>query len=83
MTLVGRLAGSTGAAVILVCAERLPRGAGYHLYFQKLDSPLSGQPGARQLNAAVEQMILRCPAQYLWSYNRFKAPPGVAPPSAC
>jgi Kdo2-lipid IVA lauroyltransferase/acyltransferase len=83
MTLVGRLARSTGAAVILVCAERLPRGVGYHLYFQKLASPLTGQAGARQLNLAIEQLILRCPAQYLWSYNRFKAPPGVAPPSAC
>jgi len=83
MTLVGRLAEATGAAVILVCAERLARGAGYRLYFQPLDSPKPGLPGALQLNAAIEQMILRCPAQYLWSYNRYKAPPGVAPPSAC
>jgi KDO2-lipid IV(A) lauroyltransferase len=83
MTLVGRLAQATGAAVILVCAERLAHGAGYRLYFQKLDSPQQGAEGAAQLNAAIEHLILRCPAQYLWSYNRYKAPPGVTAPSAC
>ncbi len=32
----------------------------------------------RQLNAAMERLIRRFPAQYLWGYNRYKAPSGVA-----
>jgi Kdo2-lipid IVA lauroyltransferase/acyltransferase len=30
----------------------------------------------------MEQLIAKCPAQYFWSYNRYKAPPGVTPPFA-
>jgi lauroyl/myristoyl acyltransferase len=26
----------------------------------------------------MEQLIARCPAQYFWSYNRYKQPQGVA-----
>jgi KDO2-lipid IV(A) lauroyltransferase len=28
----------------------------------------------------MEQLILRCPEQYLWSYNRYKTPAGVQAP---
>ncbi|MES2297065.1 MAG: lysophospholipid acyltransferase family protein [Pseudomonadota bacterium] len=35
---------------------------------------------ARAINAAMERLVARCPAQYFWSYNRYKAPPGVAAP---
>jgi KDO2-lipid IV(A) lauroyltransferase len=35
---------------------------------------------ATALNAAVEQVVRRCPAQYLWSYNRYKVPAGVEKP---
>jgi KDO2-lipid IV(A) lauroyltransferase len=36
---------------------------------------------AAQLNAALETLIRECPAQYLWSYERYRAPPGTeAPP---
>jgi len=79
MTLVGRLAESSGAPVLLSYGERLPRGAGYVLHF----TPLEFSPDiavARQLNAALEQIIRACPAQYLWSYNRYKVPAGVQPP---
>jgi KDO2-lipid IV(A) lauroyltransferase len=30
---------------------------------------------ARAINAAMEKLIARCPAQYIWSYNRYKTPP--------
>ena len=30
----------------------------------------------------MEQLIARCPAQYFWSYNRYKQPDGVAAPEA-
>ena len=80
MTLVGRLVEATGAAVIMTAAERLPKGRGYSLDFTLLDSALSGQQGARRLNEAIEQRVRGCPAQYLWSYNRYKAPAGVEAP---
>jgi len=80
MTLVGRLVEATGAAVIMTAAERLPNGRGYSLDFTLVEDDLSGQQGARRLNAAIEQRVRRCPAQYLWSYNRYKAPAGAPPP---
>ena len=82
MTLVGRLVEATGAPVIMTAAERLPKGRGYSLDFALVEDELSGQHGTRHLNAAIEQRVRRCPAQYLWSYNRYKAPAGVPPPDA-
>lgn len=70
MTLVTRLQESTGAAVVMAFAERLPGGKGYHLQLQRVPVPLP--PAA--LNRAVEDVIRRCPAQYLWGYNRYKTP---------
>lgn len=82
MTLVGRLVEATGATVIMTAAERLPNGRGYSLDFSLVEVDLSGQHGVRRLNAAIEQWVRRCPAQYLWSYNRYKAPAGAPPPDA-
>lgn len=81
MTLVGRLAESSGATVLLAFGERLPKGAGYAIHF----TPLAFSrdvPVPRQLNAALEKLIRICPAQYLWSYNRYKVPAGVQPADA-
>lgn len=79
MTLVTRLQASTGAAVVMAFAERLPHGAGYHLHLERVSAdPLN--PAA--LNRAVERIISRCPAQYLWGYNRYKVPAGAEPPPA-
>lgn len=81
ITLAARLA-ETGATVILTYAERLPYGAGYHLYFLPLSQPLAGDLAVRaaQINAEIEGLIRQCPAQYLWGYNRYKVPPGVSRP---
>jgi KDO2-lipid IV(A) lauroyltransferase len=78
MTLLQRMQQSTGAAIILVFAERLPGGQGYELWFEPLqqDLPEDAKAAARTINAAVEDLIRRNPAQYLWSYNRYKAPKG-------
>lgn len=79
MTLVGRLVESTAATVIMAYAERLPRGAGYVIHLAPLEfSP--GQPATAQINAALEKLVRACPAQYLWSYNRYKTPAGIEPP---
>lgn len=79
MTLAGRLQQSTGCAVLLAIARRLPRGRGFELELELFDGDLAGPDGAARLNAAVEQVVRRCPEQYLWSYNRYKAPAGAPP----
>lgn len=78
MTLVGRLAQSSGAAVLLVSAQRQPHGKGYVIRFEPMALDFSGSV-ALQINAALERLILAFPEQYLWSYNRYKVPGGVLP----
>ncbi|NNM78992.1 MAG: lysophospholipid acyltransferase family protein [Gallionella sp.] len=80
MTLSGRLAQSSGAAVLLACAERLPQGRGYAIRIEPLELDFA-QSVPLQINRALERIIATAPAQYLWSYNRYKAPHGVTPPN--
>jgi len=79
MTLAVRLQRATGAAVIMVFAERLPGGRGYHLHFEELPT---AQFDEAALNRAVEAQVRRRPEQYLWSYNRYKVPAGAPPPES-
>jgi KDO2-lipid IV(A) lauroyltransferase len=79
MTLVRRLQKQTGAAVILAFAERLEKGKGYLLHFEAWRGSHFDE---RELNRAVEHVIRKAPAQYLWSYNRYKVPGGAEPPPA-
>ena len=80
MSLVDRLAEASGATVILAYAERLPLAAGYRGCVLPMPPREAGESAARHLNRALEDLIRRCPSQYLWSYNRYKTPGGVAPP---
>ena len=84
MTLPAKLAQMGNAAVILVYAERLPRGRGFVVRFVPFDGELTGTAAeqASAINRAMEQLIARCPSQYFWSYNRYKQPDGVAAPDA-
>lgn len=81
MTLAARLTES-GAAVIMVWAERLPAGAGYHFHLQAPTQPIVGTTEARaqQISHEIEILIRQCPQQYLWGYNRYKQRRGVEPP---
>lgn len=84
MTLAARLTES-GAVAIMIWAERLPGGAGYHFHLQLPTRPISGntEERAQQINHEIEQLIRQCPEQYLWGYNRYKRPRGVeAPPES-
>lgn len=74
MTLPAKLQHLSGAQLVLTYAQRLPRGAGFAIHFAAFEGSLEGSPTqqARAINAAMEQLIARCPAQYLWSYNRYK-----------
>jgi len=77
MTLVARLQKTTGAAVIMAFAERLPRGRGYHLHLQAVPTADLDETA---LNRALEDLVRTCPAQYLWGYNRYKVPAGAEKP---
>jgi KDO2-lipid IV(A) lauroyltransferase len=80
MTLPAKLHQMSGAPIVLAYAERLARGRGYILHFVPFEQILgnTSEEQARAINAAMEQLIARCPAQYFWSYNRYKTPAGVA-----
>jgi KDO2-lipid IV(A) lauroyltransferase len=80
MTLAARLAMQSGAALLPVSCERLPRGRGYAL---KIWPPVAGLAAAEKtdllqavtlINHAVEAIVLRQPGQYLWGYARYKTP---------
>ena len=71
MTLSGRLRRATGAAAFMVFAERLPKGGGYRLHIEPLEDPVQDEA---ELNRRVERMIRMRPEQYLWGYDRYKAP---------
>jgi KDO2-lipid IV(A) lauroyltransferase len=79
MILVGRLAQATGATVVLAYAERLAKGRGYRLHLRAPAEPVTS---AAAMNRVIESLIRECPAQYLWSYNRYKVPAGVRPPGS-
>jgi KDO2-lipid IV(A) lauroyltransferase len=82
MTLPAKLQQMTGAVLILAYAERLPHGAGYTLRFVPFEQALGDTPEqqATAINTSMEHLIARCPAQYFWSYNRYKTPAGVSAP---
>lgn len=70
MTLVGKLAETSGARVLLAYGERLPWGRGYAIHIRPLDL----EPTPDNINQGIEQLVRMCPEQYLWSYRRFKRP---------
>ncbi|HYN59833.1 MAG TPA: lysophospholipid acyltransferase family protein, partial [Rubrivivax sp.] len=83
MTLAARLALQSGAPIVLAWCERLPQGRGFHLRLSRLAEPLPMQDAdgqtlqqaqAATINRAMQQLIMQCPQQYLWGYNRYKGP---------
>ncbi|MDR1709439.1 MAG: lysophospholipid acyltransferase family protein [Candidatus Accumulibacter sp.] len=73
MTLAARLT-ETGAATLMIWAERLPGGAGYRVRLSAPSQPIAGslEERAGRINREIERLILQCPEQYLWGYNRYK-----------
>lgn len=82
MTLPAKLHKMSGAPIILSYAERLSFGRGYVIRFVPFEEALpdDAQGQARAINLAMEKLIARAPAQYIWSYNRYKTPRGVNAP---
>ena len=81
MTLAAKLQQVSGATIITTYAERLPRGQGYVVHFYPFEETLGDTPEqqARAINAEIEKLVARCPAQYFWSYSRFRAPRPYSP----
>ena len=75
MTLAGRLLEASDARVLLSYVVRRPHGEGYDIHFAPLDLK-ADMSVPQQINFALEKIIRTCPEQYLWSYNRYKVPPG-------
>lgn len=72
-----RIARISGAPVLPYFPERLAGGAGYCM---RILPPLQPFPtedavaDAARFHALIEAHVRRCPAQYLWTYKRFKRP---------
>jgi KDO2-lipid IV(A) lauroyltransferase len=83
MTLPARLAQATGASVLMAFGERLAKGRGYRLWIApvEVDWARPAEETATCLNREIEALVRRNPAQYLWSYNRYKTPKGAEAPA--
>lgn len=74
MVLLPRLAARTGATVLFLFAERLPRGAGYRIHVLPAPGGIDDADPAvacRALNRGVEVCVERAFAQYQWHYKRY------------
>jgi KDO2-lipid IV(A) lauroyltransferase len=82
MTLLARLANRTGAVVIFAWCERLSWGRGYTLHFSAAPQDISSPDlsvATLAMNRSIEGLVRSCPAQYQWSYRRFRTrPAGVS-----
>lgn len=78
MVLASRLIGRAPARAFLTFAERLPRGAGFRLHFIPAEDDFYSTDittSVAALNRGVEDCIRIAPAQYQWSYKRFRRRP--------
>ncbi|MFP7722317.1 lauroyl acyltransferase [Lysobacter sp. A3-1-A15] len=89
MTLLGRLAARTGATLLVAWCERVEthpdRPPAFDLHLE-LAPPGMSDPdptvAVHALNAAVERIARRDPAQYQWTYKRYTLrPPGSGEPN--
>jgi KDO2-lipid IV(A) lauroyltransferase len=79
--LVPRLVQRTGCLVVASVCERLPGGR-FRVHVLPVDDAIYAEDMATSLaamNRAIEECIAIDPAQYLWSYRRFKTQPEGAP----
>jgi KDO2-lipid IV(A) lauroyltransferase len=83
MTLLPRLAARTGAAVLFAYCERIDAPGAAPAFALRIEAAPEGiasddtNEGARALNAGVERIARRDPAQYQWTDKRYsRRPPG-------
>jgi KDO2-lipid IV(A) lauroyltransferase len=86
LTAPGRIAASTGAAVIPVVATFLPNYEGWKVTFYPAWENYPGDDmaiAARRMNAFIEERVREAPAEYFWTHKRYKTrPEGEASPYA-
>lgn len=78
MTLLSRLAERTGATVLVAYCERLGDGPDFALHFEPAPAAIASPDhvvAVAALNAAVEAVARRDPAQYQWTYKRYTLRP--------
>ncbi|MFZ5755827.1 MAG: lysophospholipid acyltransferase family protein [Pseudomonadota bacterium] len=71
------------ARALMLYAKRLPAGEGWDVIFRETDPGLRNEDlmtSLSALNRSIEALIRECPAQYQWTYKRFKRRPPGAPP---
>lgn len=79
--LVPRLVRRTGCTVLASVCERLPGGR-YRVHVLPVDDDIHSEDmvtSMTAMNRAIEECIAIDPAQYLWSYRRFKTRPEGEP----
>ena len=79
MTLLPKLAARSGARVLFVAVERLAGGRGWRYHcLDPVGDVAAADPvaAATAVNRSVEACVAIAPAQYLWSYRRFRELPG-------
>ena len=85
MTLVSRLAERTGATLLMAWCERIGPDLDFALHVEPAPAAMADPDLAvatAALNAAVERIARRDPAQYQWTYKRYGArPPGSGEPN--
>ncbi|SEL56171.1 KDO2-lipid IV(A) lauroyltransferase [Pseudoxanthomonas sp. GM95] len=78
MTLVNRLAERTGAIVLLGWCERAGSGLDFALHVEPTPPGIDDKDpvaGTALLNAQIERVARRDPAQYQWTYKRYTLRP--------
>ncbi|MCP3675805.1 MAG: lysophospholipid acyltransferase family protein, partial [Gammaproteobacteria bacterium] len=75
MTLLQGLVQRTGAKILMVTCIRTTRGFTLSFSPVDIDSALTNEEYAEQLNLHLQQEIDKNPTQYEWAYKRFKASP--------
>lgn len=81
MTFPMKMAKQFDSIRLMLWTERVP-GKGWKIYLERWDDPLSGDPlaDATAMNAQIEKTILQYPEQYIWNYNRYRAPDNAEAP---
>ena len=78
MTLIGRLAERTGADVMYAWCERQGDGPRFTLHVEAAPPGIADKDAvisASALNAGIEAIVRRNPAQYQWTYKRWSQQP--------
>ncbi|MCC5809787.1 MAG: lipid A biosynthesis acyltransferase [Ectothiorhodospiraceae bacterium] len=84
MTLLCQMARKSGRPVAFVFSERLPWGRGFRLHVRRGNDDVASddtEAAAAAMNRDIEACVRQAPAQYQWTYRRFrKTPKGVRKP---